>query len=160
MLLLHLKVLHSVFPATQSLVATIYLQFAVLTVFWPPKPSLAPQVANAKLFVSNDKWEAWQCEQPISNTHHILLRQYGYIGCFNIICGWPPQNLNMIFQIKYKISFFLFFINKLYMDFYIFIYNNLFLSIFISYYLLFIFYFFYFGILIFFCKFLYFFKYI
>ena len=29
----------------------------------------APQVANAKLFVSNDEWEVWQCEQPVSNTH-------------------------------------------------------------------------------------------
>ena len=32
--------------------------------------ALAPQVANAKLSVSNDEWEVWQCEQPVSNTHH------------------------------------------------------------------------------------------
>ena len=38
LLLPHLKVLRSVLPATQSLVATIHFQFAVPTVFWPPKP--------------------------------------------------------------------------------------------------------------------------
>ena len=32
--------------------------------------ALAPQVANAKLSVSSDEWEVWQCEQPVSNTHH------------------------------------------------------------------------------------------
>ena len=56
-------------PSDQSLVATIHLQFAVPTVFWRPS-RLCPTVANAKLFVSNDEWEVWQCEQPVSNTHH------------------------------------------------------------------------------------------
>ena len=32
--------------------------------------ALAPQAANVKLFVSNDEWEIWHCERPVSNTHH------------------------------------------------------------------------------------------
>ena len=38
--------------------------------------ALAPQVANAKLFVSNDEWEVWQCEQPVSRfaTNSVSLR--------------------------------------------------------------------------------------
>ena len=40
MLLPHFIVVRSVLPLTQSLVTPIHLQFAVPTVFWPPKPPL------------------------------------------------------------------------------------------------------------------------
>ena len=66
----HTSVLRSVLPATQSLVATIHLQFCCPIGVLAAQTALAPQVANAKPSVSNDEWEVWQCEQPVSNTHH------------------------------------------------------------------------------------------
>ena len=62
--------MRSVLPATQPLVATIHLQFAVPTVFWPPKPPLHHRLPmqNSLYPMMNGKFGNVTSQCPIRTT--------------------------------------------------------------------------------------------
>ena len=70
LLLPHLKVPRGVLPATQSLIATIHFQFAVPTVFRPPKPTLPQRLPmqNSLYPMMNGKFRNVSSQFPTRTT--------------------------------------------------------------------------------------------